>query len=44
MSVFMCVICDCLKDADDGCAELKPGHPTNYELVCVDYDVERGGE
>ena len=44
MSIFLCALCDNYADADDGCEELKPGHPTNFGLICLDCSVERENE
>jgi len=41
MSMFLCAICDNIKDSDDGCVELNKKDPKNTDLVCNDCDIER---
>ena len=44
MSMFLCAICDNIKDSDEGCAEFIKDHPTDFRLVCNDCDIERTQE
>ena len=41
MSMFYCVGCDDLCDADDGCDEAAPG---SCDLICADCMAEREAE
>lgn len=41
MSMFLCAICDQIKDSDDGGEEFKPGHPTDFSMICEECATER---
>ena len=44
MSMFLCAICDNIKDSDDGCHELIKDSRTDFRLVCEDCQIEREEE
>ena len=44
MGVFICALCGDYCESHDGCEELKPKNPANYELICLDCSIEREEE
>ena len=41
MGMFLCAICGICAESHDGGEEYKPGHPTDYKMICVDCAAER---
>ena len=41
MGVFICAICGKYTDSHDGGEALKPGHPSDFQMICVDCASER---